>query len=390
MIMRKMVIAVWSLVLLAFATQRLNADELDNQLAIVARVSAGAAGSEEAKRACSQLARHDITILPRVLEAMDTENIVAANWLRTVYEQIIDRELSKDSRTQPVAFLKEYAGDSRRQGRVRRQALATLDRVEPAFRDQFIAAQLDDPEFRSDAVAAALKRAGEAQKRGESAGAKDGYYAAFRHARDSTQITTAADGLAALGEKVSVVEHMGFVTDWYLLGPFAAPGMTGFDASFPPEKEVDLQSEFDGKDGNRIRWLRHHTADRLASIDLVQAIAPVAEAVAYAYTELNATESKDVQIRCSADDNLSVWLNGEKVFGRAQWLNGTRLDRFTVPARLKQGTNRLLVKICQGPQHKDPTVGNAWTMQLRVCMPDGAAAGFSSALPPIAQEKAAR
>jgi hypothetical protein len=69
---------------------------------------------------------------------------------------------------------------------------------------------------------------------------------------------------------------------------------------------------------------------------------------------------------------LSVWLNGEKVFGRDMWLNGTRFDRFRTPVHLRSGRNRVLVKICQGPHHRDPAVGNAWTFQLRFCSSDGA------------------
>ena len=48
--------------------------------------------------------------------------------------------------------------------------------------------------------------------------------------------------------------------------------------------------------------------------------------------------------------------------GRDQWLNGTRLDRFVTPVRRAAGMNRLLVKICQGPQHKDPEVPNNWSL----------------------------
>ena len=54
--------------------------------------------------------------------------------------------------------------------------------------------------------------------------------------------------LKSVGEEVSIIDHMGFVIDWYLLGPFDAPGKTGYAKSFPPEKSVvifrDLQ---DGK-----------------------------------------------------------------------------------------------------------------------------------------------
>jgi hypothetical protein len=89
----------------------------------------------------------------------------------------------------------------------------------------------------------------------------------------------------------------------------------------------------------------------------------------------------DAELRCGADDNCTVWLNGQRVFGRDQWLNGTRLDRFVTPVRLRAGVNRLLVKICQGPQHKDPEVPNNWSLQLRFCDATGVGLGWTSALP---------
>jgi hypothetical protein len=49
--------------------------------------------------------------------------------------------------------------------------------------------------------------------------------------------------------------------------------------------------------------------------------------------------------------------------------------------RLNAGRNRLLVKICQSPHHRDPSVGNAWTFQIRFCTPDGAGIGLKPVLP---------
>jgi hypothetical protein len=77
-----------------------------------------------------------------------------------------------------------------------------------------------------------------------------------------------------------------------------------------------------------------------------------------------------------ADDNCSVWLNGRKVFAREQWLNGTRFDRFITPVTLIAGRNTLLVKVCQGPQHKDPEVSNNWSLQLRLCDEHGKGIDF--------------
>jgi hypothetical protein len=107
-------------------------------------------------------------------------------------------------------------------------------------------------------------------------------------------------------------------------------------------------------------------------LNLIQALGPASEAVAYAYTELVSPREQAAQLRCGADDNCTVWLNDQKVFSREQWLNGSRFDRFVSPVQLRRGENRLLVKICQGPQHKDPQVSNNWSLQLRFCDENGA------------------
>lgn len=367
--------------LLASASASLQADEVEKLIAIVAKAGPQGVGSAEARRASAQLANRGVTSLPSLLRAMDTKNIVAANWYRTAYEAIIAREAVKTKPEFPVAFFEEYVRDSKRQGRPRRMVLRLLDSLTPDYRASVLPTLLEDPEFRVDAVAAVLKQGDQARADGDTDAARAKFQNAFKHARDVAGLTAAADRLKSIGVDVNIVDHMGFVTRWYLLGPFNAPERSGFDESYPPQQSVDLKASYTGKDGSRIAWKLYRTEDRLGQINLVQAIAQVKEAVGFAYAELDCPLNQDVQLRCGADDNLTVWLNGEKILARRQWLNGTRLDRFNAPASLKKGKNKVLVKICQGPQHKNPAVPNNWSMQLRFCDPTGRAAVFKSALP---------
>jgi len=373
---------------LHLACTSLAADVVDDQLAVISAAGPGGKGSAAARKARSQLAGHGVKIIPRLLIAMDTPNTVAANWYRTIYEQIVRRELAKPDPKLPRRFLKQYARDPKRQGRVRRLVLDLADRFDPGFAGTLIPTLLDDPEFRNDAIIATMNRGDTAKNRGDTEWAKQLYTVAFRHARESSEVTQAADRLRSIGEEVNIVNHMGFVIDWYLLGPFDAPGKTGFGLSFPPEKKVNLKATYDGKNGTQIGWKRHRTGDRLGQLNLVSAIAPVNEAVGYAFTEIDSPCEQTVQVRCGADDNLTVWLNGEKVFSQLQWLNGIRFDRFTAAVTLSKGRNRLLVKICQGPQHKNDwtkstSAPSPWSMQLRFCNAQGAGVGVTSALPPL-------
>jgi hypothetical protein len=360
------------------AAQMARADDVDGPIATISAVGPQGKGSADARQACRELARLGPEVLPRLLSAMDTPNIVAANWYRAAYEEIVSRELARSTATFPVTAFKTYVRDPRRQGRARRLALDLLDRIDPSFKAELLPTLLDDPEFRDDAVAIILKRGDASQAQKKEPAAKQAYESAFQHARNVDQVTTAARKLEALGEKVSIQAHLGFVTDWSLIGPFPAPGMSGFRTPFPPETSVNLGLIPQTADKNEPRWVHHQTADPFGTVDLVKVLGPVNDAVGYAYTEIDSRGSHHAQLRCSADDCLAVWLNGQKVFGKEMWLNGTRFDRFITPVVLKAGRNRLLVKVCQGPHHRDPAVGNAWTFQLRLCAPDGQGLAFKT------------
>lgn len=366
-----------------FAGAAARGDEVDDDLATIAKVGPQAFGSADARQARNRLLEHGTEILPRLLVAMDTTNLVAANWCRTVFEAIVERELAKSEPQFPLEALCDYAADPQRQGRARRRALALVDRLDPEFRAKLIPTLLDDPEFRGDAVEAALAAGAKAEAAGDRDEAIERYRLAFEHSRAAEQTAAAAAKLKALGQSADPIAHLGFVVDWFLLGPFDAPDYSGFAKVFPPEEQaaIDLTAEYAGQGGKPIRWRRFRTADPLGQLNLIDAIAPVKEAVGYAYSELNSPGEVAAQLRCGADDNCTVWLNGQPVFGREQWLNGTRLDRFITPVKLRRGKNTLLVKICQGPQHKDPDVPNNWSLQLRFCDASGVGLGLTPALP---------
>ena len=372
-----------SVLVLSLISNAASADEIGEELAAIARTGPEGTGSESARAACAKLAGCGADALPRLLVAMETENLVAANWVRSAYEVIVDRELGKTNRQFPIHELQSFVRNSGHVGRVRRLALSLCDQLEPGFSKALIPKLLEDPEFRPDAVEVALSTGQQALENGDSETARAEFHEAFEHSRDSNQTVRAAGKLTGLGENVDIAEHLGLVVDWWLIGPFDAPQFSGFAREFPPEHRIDLKAEYTGQEGRSLHWVRYRTADPLGLLNLVQALAPAKEAVGYAYSELISPRDQAVQLRCGADDNCTAWLNGQKVFGREQWLNGIRLDRFVTPVKLRSGPNQLLVKVCQGPQHKDPEVANNWSLQLRFCDENGSGIKLRSALPTI-------
>jgi hypothetical protein len=375
---------LWMAALL-FGTCRLaaRADTIDEHLAAIARVGAEGAGSAAARQASEALATLGGDAIGRLLAAMDCENPVAANWYRVAYESIVERELASAEPRLPLVEIQAIVADPAHRGPVRRLALTVCDRLDPGYAERFLLRQLDDAEFRADAVDLALSAGQKALDSGDSQTARTEFAKAFDHARASTQCVLAAEKLAALGQRVDTQAHLGLVADWWLIGPFDAPGFSGFDRPFPPELAVNLAARYGGQEGRELAWKRYKTNDPLGTVNLVEALAAAREAVGYAYAELESSAAGPAEIRCGADDNCTVWLNDEKVFSRPQWLNGTRFDRFVTPVRLKPGKNRLLVKICQGPPNRDPQVPNNWTVQLRFTNSDGDGLPLKSLLPAV-------
>src|SRR5262249_7772931 len=173
----------------------------------------------------------------------------------------------------------------------------------------------------------------------------------FASTRDLPQSQAVAAKLKEGGAPVSVADHFGFLRDWYVIGPFNARGMKGFKAVYPPEEKIDLTATYEGKD-KKVSWKRHQSAEtptgaHVALINLREPLGDAEDAVAYAYTAFEVSEAREVEFRGAADDNLTVWVNGKRVFGFEEYRNGVRLDRHRFRVRLAAGVNTVLVKVCQ-------------------------------------------
>jgi hypothetical protein len=362
----------WITILIACLGTRAPALGDDNLRELVARVRAvgpQGTGAKDARVAREKLAACGPEAIPILLEGMDTSDTVAANWLRTAFDDVLARSLKSNPASIPSDELRRFMLDPKRQGRVRRLALDVLARLDPEAPHKLIPPLLDDPEFRRDAVAVALAEGDRAVQAKQSDDAIAAFSKAFDAARDADQVRAAAAKLKSLGREVSIVKHMGFLVDWYVLGPFDGPNFKAFANVYPPEKQlraIDLAATYDGARG-KVAWKRHRTPDEFGTVDLVTAVAATDDAAAYAYTTIESAQPRDAQIRCGADDNIQIWLNGKKVFAKEEWQNGTRLDRFIAPVQLQMGTNDILVKICQGPKYLDPGMANPWSLQIRIC-----------------------
>ncbi|MCS6851879.1 MAG: hypothetical protein NZ700_12005 [Gemmataceae bacterium] len=343
--------------------------------------------SPTARAAWEKLVERGPAALPAILTAMDTPDTVLANWLRTAFDLIVERELAAGGGRIDVAALLRVVEDPRRRGRVRRLALDVVERLRPGTRDRLTPGWLDDPEFRYEAVALLLKEGDGFAEKGDKEQAVARYRKAWSASRDVGQVQALANRLKQHGHSVSLAEHLGFLTEWYVIGPFEANGK-GFATSYPPEKAIDLNAELPGKEGP-VRWQRYQVKEtttglpaRVALVNLLEPLGAADDAVAYAYTAFQVVHAQEVEFRGAADDNFIVWVNGQRVFAFEEYRNGVRLDRHRFRVKLQPGVNQVLVKICQAPPDPSGTTEPNWEFLLRVVDDTGKGIARKSVLPP--------
>jgi hypothetical protein len=265
-------------------------------------------------------------------------------------------------------------------------ALDLVDRLRPGTSAALYRGWLEDREFRFEAVALALEEAKKLRKEVKKDAALQAYRRAFASSRDIMQARAAAAGLLDLGVTVSVAEHLGFLQDWYLIGPFDGGGQKGFHKTYPPEKAVDLTAELDGQDG-KVKWKRYRAGEPpptsggrhqvLVNVAAKDGLGDADDAVAFAYTEFSVAQAQAVELRGAADDNFTVYVNGQRKFGFEEWRNGVRHDRHRFTVKLAAGKNTVLVKICQSAA---PNPEPNWEFFLRVVDTTGKGIRFANAL----------
>jgi hypothetical protein len=349
-------------------------------------------GSAAGRAAWDRLVAAGPSALPKILTALNTPDTVAANWLTTAFDRIVERSI-REARGKgiDVPALLVFVKNAKNHGRARRLVLEVVDRLHPGTSTRLYPGWLNDPEFRFEAVRVAVQEAEALVAKNRKDQALGVYRKAFAAVRDLQQAKEVAVGLHRLGAThVSVAQHLGFLTDWYVIGPFDARKLKGFKTVYPPEQKIELRAEYQGK-GKKVRWKRYQVREpppsakgpHVALVNLREALGGADDAVAFAYTEVTVVADRAVEFRGAADDNFTVWVNGKKEFAFEEYRNGVRLDRHRFRVQLKAGKNTVLVKVCQYLANAEPN----WEFLLRMVDSTGKGVRFRSALPPMPKSK---
>ena len=363
-ILRRMKLRIPILLLATLATVR---GAVDDSLKTLAAVEREGRGNEAASAAWKDVVKAGPSALPALLAASGKGSAVADNWLRLAGDAIVEAAL-RAKQPLPLADVEAFLADTAHAPSGRRLAFDLLQQADRARADALEPSLIRDPvqELRRGAV----QRLIDSAKTQESEGAKTAYLQALDAVRDEDQTKVVANHLKKLGVPVDLPRHFGFLMKWNVIGPFDNTEQKGFDAVFPPEKEVKLDAAYDGK-GKQVKWQPFESADEYGKLDFNKPLGMQKEVTAYAVTTFDSPADRDAELRLGCKNAWKVWLNGELLFGRDEYHRGQQMDQYKMTCRLKKGANTVLVKCCQDGQKEEWTV--EWEFQLRVCDSTGTA-----------------
>ncbi len=345
------------------------AADLASALQALRSVAPEGKGNPAASAAWADLSKSGASDLPALLSAMNGANDLARNWLFAAADTITDRTLKAGSPL-PLPALADFLLNPSHDPKARRLAFDLIARGDAPTAEALLPGLLDDPstELRREAVQRLIDRASKTLSDGKKDAASVLYQQALVFARDADQIEALTKPLKDLGRPVDLVQQLGFLVNWKVIGPFDNTGGAGFEKVFAPESELKFDAEYDGKEG-KVRWKDFESAHEMGMVDLNKAYAPLKEVTGYAFTEFHSSAPRAAEIRIGCKNGWKIWYNGAFLFGRDEYHRGAELDQYKLPIQLKPGRNTLLVKLTQNEQKEDWTI--EWEFQLRITDPSG-------------------
>jgi len=178
-------------------------------------------------------------------------------------------------------------------------------------------------------------------------------------APSSSRVQAAVEKLVKWGVQIDLAGEAGFITHWWVVGPFPSPEKKLFDQKLFPEEKVDLGARIKVGDKD-YGWKKVHVSAPNGVLDLHQAIAQADNVGGYAYAEVTSDKPQDVLFKIGSDDDVICWLNGNKIHAN-KVDRGLEVDADVVKARLESGVNRILLKVLNG--------GGSWAVCLRITDP---------------------
>lgn len=140
----------------------------------------------------------------------------------------------------------------------------------------------------------------------------------------------------------AIIERMGVVRSFRMIGPFENISESGYAKAYSPERQIRFDTAYAGKDGARTEWFPFENRSPLGWV-FTEYNYPIENAVLYYYTNVQSDRDRDAYLGFGASGAFKVLLNDNLVLADSVFRN-TGADVFMQKVRLYKGDNKLLVK----------------------------------------------
>jgi len=176
-----------------------------------------------------------------------------------------------------------------------------VDAICTAFRDRRLSGAAHD----------AVQRMAERLARGgDKDAAIEVYTKLARLSNDHGRIRRAQGELRKLGVKGDLAQRAGFITRWWVCGPFPNPRNALINKQLPPEREgVDLLKDV-AAEGVTREWKQVHTRDPAGVVNLRNVVAKQNDVGALLYAEVTVPKAIDVLLKLGYEEGCvaaSAW-----------------------------------------------------------------------------------
>lgn len=298
----------------------------------------------------------DLSLEPTLLEAAKTGSEAIRPVALNAYLRLAELRLEKNEKD-PARSLFTQALDLAKESGPRRRALRGLAAVASPESLSKVESFLEDRAVRAEALQAYVSIASTLAAGGDKQRGIEMLKKALQMSPPRDVLGAAVGKLRELGVRVDPARDAGFVTCWWVVGPYSGQEV---DRAWPPESGVSLTAPV--KVGDRdVKWRPHQTADPEGQVDLLALFNPNQNTTAYLYAEVTVERAQEVLLLMGSDDGLKVWLNG-KLVHRNPAPRSLTVDQDMIKAHLEAGANKILVKVVNG--------GGGWGCCLRITDPE--------------------
>lgn len=172
---------------------------------------------------------------------------------------------------------------------------------------------------------------------------------------------------------------------WKVIGPFDNTDQKGFDTVYPPEKELNLTDEYQGKDGRKVKWIdraylpadymptpavrkpwyrgNFQTTELYGGVDFSAVLQD--SGTAYAFSNVFSPHARQAVMSLGSDGPVTVWINDSKIHANKVFRGWRAIspDNDKINIQLQKGWNKVLVKVCRA--------GTPWGFTFRILDEDG-------------------